>query len=127
GHADHLRRHAARRRRQQQRDPVYARPRQPVPRLQQARRRRRALRLSTLTMLEFAGTDRFQVLRRLGAGGMGVVYEALDLERNAHVALKTLRTSGAESILRFKNEFRALQDLEHPNLCSLGELISEAG
>jgi len=78
-------------------------------------------------LIEFAGTDRFHVLRRLGAGGMGVVYEAVDRERNARVALKTLRTSGAESILRFKNEFRALQDLEHPNLCSLGELISEAG
>jgi eukaryotic-like serine/threonine-protein kinase len=78
-------------------------------------------------VIEFAGTDRFQVLRRLGAGGMGVVYEALDRERGVRVALKTLRTWNAESILRFKNEFRALADLEHPNLVSLGELISEGG
>ncbi|HXU71231.1 MAG TPA: AAA family ATPase [Polyangia bacterium] len=67
---------------------------------------------------------RFDVLRRLGEGGMGVVYEAYDRERRMRVALKTLRTLSAEGILRFKNEFRALQDLSHPNLCTLGELIT---
>src|SRR5262249_40613156 len=55
---------------------------------------------------------------------MGVVYEAYDRERRMRVALKTLRTLSAEGILRFKNEFRALQDLSHPNLCTLGELIT---
>src|SRR2546422_10190771 len=68
---------------------------------------------------------RFQVLRRLGEGGMGVVYEALDTERNERVALKVLRNVSADSIVRFKREFRTLQDLHHPNLVSLGELISE--
>src|SRR4051794_14291873 len=58
---------------------------------------------------------------------MGVVYEAYDRERRMRVALKTLRTLSAEAILRFKNEFRALQDLQHPNLCALGELISVGG
>src|SRR5262252_5063954 len=75
----------------------------------------------------FRGTRRFQILRRLGEGGMGVVYEALDRERETRVALKTLRTLDAEALLRFKHEFRALQDLEHPNLVSLGELIEEGG
>jgi serine/threonine protein kinase len=68
---------------------------------------------------------RFEIVRRLGEGGMGVVYEALDRERGARVALKKLRNFSAEALVRFKNEFRALQDLHHPNLVHLGELISE--
>jgi hypothetical protein len=78
-----------------------------------------------LADVDFRSTGRFQVLRRLGEGGMGVVYEALDRERGERVALKTLRTLSADALLRFKNEFRALQDLQHPNLCTLGELIGE--
>ena len=76
---------------------------------------------------EFAGTGRFQVMSRLGAGGMGIVYEAYDRERRTRVALKTLRTLTADAVLRFKNEFRILQDIEHPNLVSLGELIEDGG
>ena len=40
---------------------------------------------------DFRGTHRFAVIRRLGAGGMGVVYEAHDRMRDEIVALKTLR------------------------------------
>ncbi len=76
---------------------------------------------------DFVGTERFHVLRRLGKGGMGVVYEAIDLERNERVALKTLRRLSANAVLRFKTEFRALQDLDHPNLVRLGELFEDAG
>src|SRR5256885_1427622 len=75
-----------------------------------------------LEVVDFGGTERFQVVRRLGSGGMGVVYEAIDREHETRVALKTLRTWTADSFLRFKAEFRALQDLHHPNLVSLGEL-----
>ena len=39
---------------------------------------------------EFDGTERFEVLRRLGAGGFGIVYQVLDRQENAVVALKTL-------------------------------------
>ncbi len=76
---------------------------------------------------DFPGTDRFQVIRKLGAGGMGVVYEALDREKQTHVALKTLRTRDGDSVLRLKQEFRTLQDVQHPNLVTLGELIEEGG
>jgi serine/threonine protein kinase len=73
----------------------------------------------------FAGNKRFELLHRLGSGGMGVVYAAHDRERNTTVALKTLKSIEARSVARFKNEFRALADLQHPNLVRLGELFSD--
>ncbi len=76
---------------------------------------------------DFISTDRFEVLRRLGKGGMGVVYEVVDREHEEHVALKTLKRLSANAVLRFKNEFRALQDLHHPNLVRLGELFERRG
>ncbi len=75
----------------------------------------------------FSGTERFSLLRRLGVGGMGVVYEAYDQERNMRVALKTLRTLEPHLLLRFKQEFRALQGLQHPNLVTLLELVHDQG
>ncbi len=78
-------------------------------------------------MREFEGTERFEIIRCLGTGGMGVVYEANDREQEVKVALKTLRTHDAETLLRFKNEFRALQEINHPNLVRLGELFEERG
>src|SRR4051812_28345513 len=75
----------------------------------------------------FPGNLRFTLLRQLGTGGMGVVYEALDREQNARVALKTLRQLTPRSLGLFKNEFRALQHVRHPNLVNLGELFEDGG
>lgn len=77
--------------------------------------------------LEFQGNERFQVVERLGQGGMGVVYEVYDRERQVRVALKTLLRGSADALLLFKQEFRALQDLRHPNLVKLGELFEDHG
>jgi eukaryotic-like serine/threonine-protein kinase len=74
---------------------------------------------------EFAGTDRFAVVRRIGAGGMGVVYEVWDREREASFALKTLRSLSQLRLSLFKNEFRMLRGLSHRNLVTLGELVKD--
>jgi serine/threonine protein kinase len=71
------------------------------------------------------GGGRFSIRRRIGAGGMGVVYEAYDRERRQPVALKKLLGTDATAIIRIKHEFRALADVVHPNLVRLYELIGE--
>jgi serine/threonine protein kinase len=76
-------------------------------------------------VLQVEPPKRFRIVRPLGEGGMGIVYEAFDEERGARVALKTVRNLTPDSLARFKREFRALADLHHPNLVSLGELVSE--
>ncbi|MBP6846391.1 MAG: protein kinase [Kofleriaceae bacterium] len=73
----------------------------------------------------FVGTARFELRRRLGAGGMGIVHEAYDHERGARVALKEIRRLDAATLVRFKREFRTLHDLVHPNVISLGELVCD--
>jgi len=71
-----------------------------------------------------AGIDkRFQIRRLIGTGSFGVVYEAFDTHRNRDVALKTLTHADADSVARFKREFRSLTELRHPNLASLYELL----
>ena len=69
------------------------------------------------------GGQRFTIRRQLGAGSMGVVYEAHDRERDEIVALKTLLHAEASALYRFKREFRALADIHHRNLVALHELV----
>jgi len=56
---------------------------------------------------------------------MGEVFEAWDRQRDEVVALKTLARVDADTLARFKREFRTLQGLAHPNLVSLRELVRE--
>lgn len=74
---------------------------------------------------KFSGTKRFVIQHRLGAGGFGEVYQVYDKERDTVVALKTLRNTEPEALYRFKQEFRTIADIVHPNLVTLYELLSD--
>jgi serine/threonine protein kinase/tetratricopeptide (TPR) repeat protein len=78
-----------------------------------------------LGAVAFRGTNRFRLVRFLGRGGMGVVYEAFDEVNAVPVALKLLPVVSPDMLLRFKREFRAVADVRHPNLVRLGDLVSE--
>ena len=68
---------------------------------------------------------RYRLVRRLGEGGFGVVYEAVDGERSEKVALKVLRRLDPDALYRFKKEFRLLADVSSRHLVSLHELFAE--
>jgi serine/threonine protein kinase len=78
-------------------------------------------------VIETSGSSgRYQVVRRIGAGGMGVVYEAEDKERGQKVALKTIANPDVEKVYQLKREFRVLADLSHPNLVALYDLVVDS-
>jgi hypothetical protein len=65
----------------------------------------------------------YRLVARLGAGGMGQVYAAHPPGGGELVALKQIGVFDPAHLYRFKQEFRVLADLAHPNLVKLGELV----
>src|SRR5262249_23787235 len=71
----------------------------------------------------------YRILRKLGEGGMGVVYAAHDERLDRHVAIKMIREStGDESAQRrFWREARSAAGVNHPNICQIHEIGEENG
>lgn len=72
----------------------------------------------------------YRIIRQLGRGGMGEVYEAEHLELKARFALKLIRpelTASAERIRQFREEARTMCRLKHPNVLPVDDFGETAG
>ena len=72
----------------------------------------------------------YQIIREIGRGGMGIVYEARQISLNRHVALKTLPFAAVldqRLLKRFKNEAMAAAQLKHSNIVSVFAVGCERG
>lgn len=70
----------------------------------------------------------YTIVEKIGAGGMGLVYKAIDNKLDREVALKVLShapSAHSKEILRFRQEAKAIAKLNHPNIVQLYEIGSE--
>lgn len=74
--------------------------------------------------------NRYEVLERLGSGGMGEVYRVLDTEIGEELALKLLRpeiTGQPQFVERFRNELKLARRISHPNICRVYHIGEHTG
>lgn len=77
---------------------------------------------------KFLIKDRFRILKKLGAGGMGEVLLAEDLKLKRNVAIKSILTTGhadTSSKIRFLREAQTASKLDHTNICTIYEIYEE--
>jgi tRNA A-37 threonylcarbamoyl transferase component Bud32 len=74
---------------------------------------------------ELAAIQRYEILTKLGRGGMGVVYKARDTRLERDVAIKVLRTTSSEEAARLGQEAKAAATLNHPGIVTIHDF--EAG
>jgi serine/threonine protein kinase/lipoprotein NlpI len=73
---------------------------------------------------------RYTIIERIGAGGMGVVYKAIDTMLDGEVALKVIQPALAEMpgfIERFRREVRVTRQITHPNICRFHDIGEDRG
>lgn len=74
--------------------------------------------------------NRYEIIEKIGSGGMAVVYKAVDNKLSRKVALKVLREEFAddeEFIARFTNEAQAAAQLSHPNIVNVYDVEESEG
>lgn len=69
----------------------------------------------------------YEIVKKLGEGGMGVVYAVKAPDREEALALKVMRTAGGDALARFKREILATSFISHPNVIEIYDAGEDGG